>query len=58
MSKPQKEISKPIIPKKTIIVSYVVINIPSLPMYSGNPVNVLGGCHPCRGFHVANANII
>ena len=38
MSRPPKEISKPIIPRKIIMISYAVICTTSLPMYSGKPV--------------------
>ena len=51
MIKPPKEISKANIPKKIIMISYAVIYVTSLPMYSGKPVIGSGGYHPCHGFH-------
>mgnify|MGYP006878618334 CR=1 FL=1 len=48
--KPPKDISKANIPRKIIIISYAVMCVTSLPMYSGCPVFIgLGGYHPVMG---------
>ncbi len=56
VTKLPKAISKLIIPINIKMISASVISAPPFQrtmyvLYSGTPVNSLGGCHPCHGFH-------